>query len=178
MIYKFCGRLTTGATLELAGGGRREVLLYPGRTCDLPEEHPWVQAYGQAGLPGFLCRAIRPNGNGDAPLPRRRTHNGREFSAWRGNDRGQNGGVPITVVKSAVVGLVGIAPAGPVNEPVQILSSSDAAQFGSALWGFTSSPRRWTPFSTTERARRSSSTSLTLLCIANRQRTRCWSSSP
>ena len=43
MIYKFCGRLKTGATLELAGGGRREVLLYPGRTCDLPEEHPWVQ---------------------------------------------------------------------------------------------------------------------------------------
>lgn len=43
MIYKFCGRLTTGATLELAGGGRREVRLYPGRTCDLPEEHPWVQ---------------------------------------------------------------------------------------------------------------------------------------
>ncbi|WP_443666814.1 phage tail sheath subtilisin-like domain-containing protein [Desulfovibrio sp.] len=49
----------------------------------------------------------------------------------------KNGGVPITVVKSAVVGLVGIAPAGPVNEPVQILSSSDAAQFGSALSGFT-----------------------------------------
>lgn len=49
----------------------------------------------------------------------------------------KNGGVPITVVKSAVVGLVGIAPAGPVNEPVQILSSSDAARFGSALSGFT-----------------------------------------
>lgn len=27
----------------------------------------------------------------------------------------KNGGVPITVVKSAVVGLVGIAPARPVN---------------------------------------------------------------
>lgn len=49
----------------------------------------------------------------------------------------KNGGVPITVVKSAVVGLVGIAPAGPVNEPIQILSSDDAAQFGSALTGFT-----------------------------------------
>lgn len=49
----------------------------------------------------------------------------------------KNGGVPIVVVKSAVVGLVGTAPAGPVNEPIQILSSEDAAQFGSALSGFT-----------------------------------------
>lgn len=49
----------------------------------------------------------------------------------------KNGGVPIAVVKTAVVGLVGIAPTGPVNEPVQILSSSDAAQFGSVLEGFT-----------------------------------------
>lgn len=49
----------------------------------------------------------------------------------------KNGGVPIVVVKSAVVGLVGTAPAGPVNEPIQILSSDDAAQFGSALSGFT-----------------------------------------
>lgn len=49
----------------------------------------------------------------------------------------KNGGVPITVVKSAVVGLVGIAPSGPVNEPIQILSSDDAAKFGSALEGFT-----------------------------------------
>lgn len=45
--------------------------------------------------------------------------------------------MPIVVVKSAVVGLVGTAPAGPVNEPIQILSSDDAAQFGSALSGFT-----------------------------------------
>ena len=49
----------------------------------------------------------------------------------------KNGGVPIVVVKSAVVGLVGTAPAGPVNDPIQILSSDDAAQFGSALSGFT-----------------------------------------
>lgn len=49
----------------------------------------------------------------------------------------KKGGVPIVVVKSAVVGLVGTAPAGPVNEPIQILSSDDAAQFGSALSGFT-----------------------------------------
>ena len=49
----------------------------------------------------------------------------------------KNGGVPIVVVKSAVVGLVGTAPAGPVTDPIQILSSDDAAQFGSALSGFT-----------------------------------------
>ena len=49
----------------------------------------------------------------------------------------KNGGVPIVVVKSAVVGLVGTAPAGPVNTPVQVLSSDDAAKFGPALSGFT-----------------------------------------
>ena len=49
----------------------------------------------------------------------------------------KNGGVPIAVVKSAVIGLVGIAPAGPVNTPVQILSANDAAQFGPTLEGFT-----------------------------------------
>jgi len=49
----------------------------------------------------------------------------------------QRGSVPITVVKSAVVGLVGVAPIGKVNEPVIVLSSDDAALFGSALEGFT-----------------------------------------
>lgn len=43
MTYTFCGRLTTGATLELADGSRREVLLCPGHACDLPEEHAWVK---------------------------------------------------------------------------------------------------------------------------------------
>lgn len=49
----------------------------------------------------------------------------------------KKGSVPITVVKSAVVGLVGTAPTGPVNEPVMVLSTDDAARFGSALQGFT-----------------------------------------
>lgn len=49
----------------------------------------------------------------------------------------KKGGVPINVVKSAVVGLVGIAPTGPVNTPTLILSADDAAAFGPALDGFT-----------------------------------------
>ncbi len=47
----------------------------------------------------------------------------------------KNGSVPITVVKSAVVGLVGTAPTGPVNEPTLVLSSDDAALFGSTSGG-------------------------------------------
>lgn len=44
---------------------------------------------------------------------------------------------PITVVKSAVIGLVGIAPLGPKNTPILVSSDTDAAQFGSMLPGFT-----------------------------------------
>lgn len=39
MTCKYCGRLVTGATLELADGSRREVLLCPGHVYDLPEDH-------------------------------------------------------------------------------------------------------------------------------------------
>lgn len=38
---------------------------------------------------------------------------------------------PIRQVKTAVVGLIGTAPAGPVNTPTIVLSERDAAQFGS-----------------------------------------------
>lgn len=38
---------------------------------------------------------------------------------------------PIRTVKSAVVGLIGTAPSGPVNTPTIVLSEKDAAQFGS-----------------------------------------------
>lgn len=38
---------------------------------------------------------------------------------------------PITQVKTAVVGLIGTAPTGPVNKPTIVLSERDAAQFGS-----------------------------------------------
>lgn len=37
---------------------------------------------------------------------------------------------PIRTVKTAVVGLVGTAPTGPVNRPTIVLSERDAAQFG------------------------------------------------
>ncbi len=37
---------------------------------------------------------------------------------------------PITQVKTAVVGLIGTAPIGPVNKPTIVLSERDAAQFG------------------------------------------------
>lgn len=43
MNYRFCGNLTTGATLECADGSMREVTLCPGHACDLPEDHPWVK---------------------------------------------------------------------------------------------------------------------------------------
>jgi uncharacterized protein len=43
---------------------------------------------------------------------------------------------PVRVVRSAVIGLVGIAPTGPVNQPTLVLNDGDAAQFGAALPGF------------------------------------------
>lgn len=49
----------------------------------------------------------------------------------------ERGPRPVRTVKSAVIGLVGIAPAGPVNEAVLCLSESDAAQFGSQVSGFS-----------------------------------------
>lgn len=50
MTYTFCGNLTTGATLELEGGGLCEIMLYPGQHCDLPENHPWVRRMVKRGL--------------------------------------------------------------------------------------------------------------------------------
>lgn len=47
------------------------------------------------------------------------------------------GARPITVVKSSVIGLVGIAPKGSANVPTLVLSESDAAQFGDQVPGFT-----------------------------------------
>jgi len=46
---------------------------------------------------------------------------------------------PIRQVKTAVVGLIGTAPTGAVNQPVIVLSARDAAQFGDAsvAAGFT-----------------------------------------
>lgn len=49
----------------------------------------------------------------------------------------ETGSRPVKVVKSAVIGLIGTAPIGPVNTPVQSLSDVDAAQFGPQLTGFT-----------------------------------------
>lgn len=43
---------------------------------------------------------------------------------------------PVRVVRSAVIGLVGIAPTGPTNEPILVLSDTDASQFGESLPGF------------------------------------------
>lgn len=47
------------------------------------------------------------------------------------------GARPVTVVKSSVIALVGLAPTGPKNEPILVLSPNDAAQFGQQLAGFT-----------------------------------------
>jgi len=39
--YKYTGSATSGATLEHEGKSL-EVMLFPGRTVELPETHPWV----------------------------------------------------------------------------------------------------------------------------------------
>jgi phage tail sheath protein FI len=48
----------------------------------------------------------------------------------------KKGPVPVSVVKSAVIGLVGIAPKSTRNTPILVSSAQDAAQFGSELPGF------------------------------------------
>jgi len=48
-----------------------------------------------------------------------------------------HGARPIRVVKSAVIALIGTAPAGAVNTLTQCLSDRDGAQFGPDLPGFT-----------------------------------------
>ncbi|EBB6987801.1 phage tail sheath family protein [Salmonella enterica] len=45
--------------------------------------------------------------------------------------------VPVRAVKSAVIGVVGTAPAGPVNMLTLLLSEPDTGQFGAPLDGFT-----------------------------------------
>ena len=47
------------------------------------------------------------------------------------------GARPVTVVKSSVIALVGLAPIGTKNEPILVLSPNDAVQFGEQLPGFT-----------------------------------------
>lgn len=49
----------------------------------------------------------------------------------------KDGPRPVKLVKSAVTGLVGIAPIGPVNVPTLIAADKDMAQFGVDLPGFT-----------------------------------------
>ena len=47
------------------------------------------------------------------------------------------GARPITVVKAAVIGLVGTAPKGALNTPTLVLSETDAAKFGDQVPGFS-----------------------------------------
>ena len=49
----------------------------------------------------------------------------------------KSGNRPVKMVKSAVSGLVGTAPIGPVNVPILVAADKDAAQFGIDLPGFT-----------------------------------------
>ncbi len=49
----------------------------------------------------------------------------------------ERGPRPVRTVKSAVIGLIGTAPTGPVNGTILSLSEKDAAQFGPQLAGFT-----------------------------------------
>src|ERR1043165_4696731 len=46
------------------------------------------------------------------------------------------GGQTVTIVKSAVIALVGVAPKGPVNQLTLCYKDSDDAQFGKTLPGF------------------------------------------
>ena len=48
-----------------------------------------------------------------------------------------NGGRPVKTIKSAVVGLIGTAAIGAINQPILVLSDRDAANFGPQLSGFT-----------------------------------------
>jgi hypothetical protein len=48
-----------------------------------------------------------------------------------------SGARPVSVVKSAVILLVGTAPTGPINTPTLVMSDVDAAQFGTFTTGFT-----------------------------------------
>jgi phage tail sheath protein FI len=47
-----------------------------------------------------------------------------------------NGPRPVTEVKTAIIGLIGIAPLGPKNKLTLVKNDVDAAQFGSELPGF------------------------------------------
>lgn len=49
----------------------------------------------------------------------------------------ERGARPVRTVKSAVIAVIGTAPAGPVNGTILSLSDKDAAQFGPQLPGFT-----------------------------------------
>jgi len=77
-----------------------------------------------------------------------------------------NGPVPVTVVKSAVIGLVGTAPswavqtpatAPAVNTPALVSSARDAANFGPLVRGYTI-PYALAAIQNQAPARRSSST--------------------
>lgn len=48
----------------------------------------------------------------------------------------ESGPTPIQVVKSGVIGLIGLAPIGPVNELTLVTGETAAAQFGDELPGF------------------------------------------
>lgn len=49
----------------------------------------------------------------------------------------KKGPVPVSVVKSAVIGLIGIAPTGARNTPILVQNAQDAALLGAELPGFT-----------------------------------------
>lgn len=49
----------------------------------------------------------------------------------------ESGVRPVSTVKSAVIGLIGTAPMGEINQATLCLSETDAAAFGSQLTGFT-----------------------------------------
>lgn len=49
----------------------------------------------------------------------------------------ERGARPVKTVKSAVIGLIGTAPIGAVNQTILSLSEKDAAAFGPALTGFS-----------------------------------------
>ena len=67
--YKYVGTTVTGATLD-TDKGVLEVMLFPGRSLELPEDHPWLMRMVRRGFlqlqENARAASARKNGNSQA----------------------------------------------------------------------------------------------------------------
>ena len=67
--YKYVGTTVTGATLD-TDKGVLEVMLFPGRSLELPEDHPWLMRMVRRGFlqlqENARAASARKNGNAQA----------------------------------------------------------------------------------------------------------------